>query len=58
MCNIPEKWERHSGKMPDSMGVEDPVNWRKVKKLKSHAAGHKKYSSYPIDYVRTIRPKW
>ena len=45
MCNIPEKWERHSGKMPDSMGVEDPVNWRKVKKLESHARGHQKYSS-------------
>ena len=45
ICNIPEEWKRHSGEMPDSMGVEDPVNWRKVKKFKSHAGGHQKNSS-------------
>ena len=38
--HIPKKWERHSGKMPDGMGIQDPVDWRKVKKLKSHTGGH------------------
>ena len=44
--------------MPDSVGVDDPVDGREVKKLKSDTGSHQKYTSYPKLYVRTIRPEW
>jgi len=52
----PKERERHSCKMPDGMGVDDPVDGREVKKLKSHTGGDQENSSNPVLYVPTIRP--
>ena len=57
ILNLPKERERHSCKMPDGMGVDDPVDGREVKKLKSHTGGDQENSSNPVLYVPTIRPE-